>query len=77
MDKTNFFLNTMPYSPWALGTFSHMAVYRSSSKNIGIMNLKPILNKTLPQAHMELEFDVLGVPGQFVKYIVHLSKIKN
>jgi hypothetical protein len=40
------------------------------------MNLIPIMNKTLPQAHMELELDVLGVPGKLMKYVVHLSKRK-
>jgi hypothetical protein len=41
------------------------------------MNLQPILNKTSPWAHMELEFDMLGVPGKLLKYVVHLSKRKN
>jgi hypothetical protein len=40
------------------------------------MNLKPVLNKTSPQAHIELEFDVVGVPGKLVKYVVHMSKRK-
>jgi hypothetical protein len=48
-----------------------MVACRSSSKNTRKMNLKPILNKTLPHAHMELEFDVLGIPGKLVKYVVH------
>jgi hypothetical protein len=52
--KTNFFLSTLP--------LSHMAACRSTSENIGKMNLKPILNKTSPQAHMESKFDVHGVP---------------
>jgi hypothetical protein len=39
------------------------------------MNLKPIQNKNSPQAHMESEFDVLGVPIKLVKYVVHSSKI--
>jgi hypothetical protein len=38
------------------------------------MNLKPVLNKTSPRAHTELEFDMLGVPKKLVKYVVHLSK---
>jgi hypothetical protein len=54
-----------------------MAVCRSSSKNTRKMNLKPILNKTSPHAHMELELDVLGVHRKLVKYVVHLSKRKN
>jgi hypothetical protein len=51
-----------------------MAAYRSPSKNTRKMKLIPILNKTLPQAHMELEFDMLGVPRKLVKDVVHLSK---
>jgi hypothetical protein len=43
-----------------------MAACRSSSKNIGKMNLIPILNKTSPHAHTESELDVLGVPGKLV-----------
>jgi hypothetical protein len=71
--QKNFFLSTMSFSPWVdSATFS----YRSSSKNIGKMDLKSILNKTSPWAHMESKFDVLGVPGKLVKYIVHLSKKK-
>jgi hypothetical protein len=37
MGKTNFFLNTMPFNPWAISAY--MVVYRSSSKNTGKMNL--------------------------------------
>jgi hypothetical protein len=51
-----------------------MAACRSSSKNIGKMSLILVFNKTLPWAHTELEFDVLGVHGKRVKYVVHLSK---
>jgi hypothetical protein len=38
-----------------LGSFSHMAACRSSSKNIGKMSLIPILNKNSPRAHTESE----------------------
>jgi hypothetical protein len=41
------------------------------------MNLKPILNKTSPQVHMESKFDVLDVAEKLVKYVVHSSKRKN
>jgi hypothetical protein len=54
-----------------------MAACRSSSENTRKMNLKPILNKTSPRAHIELEFDVFGVLGKLVKYVVHLFKRKN
>jgi hypothetical protein len=40
------------------------------------MNLKPILNETSLQAHMELEFGVLGVFRKLMKYEVHSSKKK-
>jgi hypothetical protein len=53
-----------------------MAACRSSSKNILKMNLKSVLNKTSPWAHTESIFDVLGVSGKLVRYVVHLSKRK-
>jgi hypothetical protein len=55
-----------------LGTLSNVAAYRGFSKNRGKMSLQPILNKKLPWAHMELEFDVLGIAGKLVKHFVHL-----
>jgi hypothetical protein len=54
-----------------------MVACRSSSENIGKMNLNPILNKTSPRAHAGLELDILGVLGKLVKYLVYLSKRKN
>jgi hypothetical protein len=57
-----------------LGNFSHMAACRSSLENAGKMSLIPIFNKNSPHAHTESEFDVLGVQGKLVKYVVHLSK---
>jgi hypothetical protein len=54
-----------------------MVVRRSSLENIGKMYLIPVLDKTSPWAHMELELDVLGVPRKLVKYIVYSSKRKN
>jgi hypothetical protein len=65
MGQTNFFLSTLPH----LGNFNYMATCRSF--------LKPVLNKTPPGAHIELELDVLGVPRKVVKYVVHLSTRKN
>jgi hypothetical protein len=53
-----------------------MAACRSSSKNTRKMSLIPILNKTLPWTHTELELDVLGVYEKLVKYVVHFSKRK-
>jgi hypothetical protein len=43
-------------------------------KNIGKMNLKPVLNKTSPLTHTELEFNMLGISKKLVKYVVHLFK---
>jgi hypothetical protein len=45
-------------------------------KNIGKTNLQPILNKNLPHAHMESEFDMLDVVGKLVKHVIHLYKRK-
>jgi hypothetical protein len=53
-----------------------MATCKSSYENTGKMNLIPVLNKTSPRAHTELELDELGVPGKLVKYVVHSSKEK-
>jgi hypothetical protein len=61
----------------SLGSFSYVAAYRSSPKTRGKMNLQPILDKNLPQAYMELEFDKLGIAIKLLKYLVHLSKRKN
>jgi hypothetical protein len=41
------------------------------------MSLIPVFNKTSPLAHMGSEFDVLGVHGKLVKYVVQSSKRKN
>jgi hypothetical protein len=74
MGKTNFFLSTQPFNPWAI--FSHMVACRSSSENTGKMSLIPIFNKNFPRAHIESEFDVLGVHRKLVKYVVHSSRRK-
>jgi hypothetical protein len=71
--KTNFFWH---HALEPLGSFSHIAAYRSSLKNIRKLNIQPILNKNSPWAHMELEFEVLGVVEKLVKYVIHLSKRK-
>jgi hypothetical protein len=44
------------------------------SKNTRKMKLLPNLNKNSPWAHMELDFDVIGVVGKFVTNVVYLSK---
>jgi hypothetical protein len=44
-----------------LGSFSHMAACRSSSKNSGKMSLILVFNKNSPRAHTESELDVLGI----------------
>jgi hypothetical protein len=63
MGKTKFFLSTLPF-----GSFSHMTACKSSLENTTKMNLIPVLNKTPPWAHTELELD---------KHVVHSSKRKN
>jgi hypothetical protein len=40
------------------------------------MSLIPVFNKNSPRAHTESEFDVFGVHGKLVKYVVHSSKKK-
>jgi hypothetical protein len=59
-----------------LGNFNHMAACRSSLENTGKWSFIPVFNKNSPQVHTELEFDVLGVHGKLVKYVVHFSKRK-
>jgi hypothetical protein len=61
----------------SLGSFSHMAACRSSLENTGKMSLILVFNKNSPLAHMESEFDVLGVHEMLVKYVVHSSKRNN
>jgi hypothetical protein len=53
-----------------------MAACRSSLEDIGKMSLISIFNKKLPQAHTELEFDVLSIHGKLVKYVVQKKKLK-
>jgi hypothetical protein len=68
MHKTNFFLSTLPFNPWAvLATWELLIKYKKN-------DLNTIFNKKSPQAHTESEFDVLGVHGKLVKYVVHSSK---
>jgi hypothetical protein len=52
-------------------------IFRSSSENTWKMNLQPILKKNSPWTHMEFEWDLLGVVGKLVRYVVYLSKRKN
>jgi hypothetical protein len=54
-----------------------MAACRSSSGNTGKISLIPVFNKNSPQARMESEFEVLGVHGKLVKYVVHSFKRRN
>jgi hypothetical protein len=59
-----------------LGSFSHMAVCRSSLEYTWKMSLILVFNKNSPRAHMESELGALGVHGKLIKYVVHLSKKK-
>jgi hypothetical protein len=54
-----------------------MVACRSSSENIGKMNLIPVLNKTSSLNHTKLKLDMLDVSRKLVKYVVHSSKRKN
>jgi hypothetical protein len=38
------------------------------------MSLIHVFNKNLPRAHTESKFDVVGVYGKLVKYVVHCPK---
>jgi hypothetical protein len=60
-----------------LGSFCHMAAFRSSSQKYRKNQLNTHFNKHLPRAHTESELDMLGVHGKLVKYVVHSSKRKN
>jgi hypothetical protein len=74
MDKTNYFLKTLPFSPWAVSAiWLHVG---APQENIGKMSLILVFNKNLPRAHTKLELDMLGVHGKLVKYVVHPSKRK-
>jgi hypothetical protein len=72
MGKTNYFLGTLPFSPWAVS-----ATCRSSLENTWKMSLILVFNKNSPRAHTESESGVLGVHGKLVKYVVHPSKREN
>jgi hypothetical protein len=72
--KTNYFLKTLPFNPWAVSaTWVHVgAPYKMHEK----MSLILVFNKNSPQAHIESELGVLGIHGKLVKYVVHSSKGK-
>jgi hypothetical protein len=53
-----------------------MAACRSSLEDTRKISLIPIFNNNLPRAHTESEFDMLGILGKLVKYVVHLSNRK-
>jgi hypothetical protein len=75
MGKTNFFLSTLPFSPWvASATWLHVGAPQKIKEKMSSIH---VFNKNSPWAHIELELDVLGVRGKLVKYVVHLSKRKN
>jgi hypothetical protein len=71
--------NYLSYHPalQPLGSFSHMATCRSSSKNTRKMSLIPVLNKNLPRAHTESELGVLGVHGKACEICSSLVQKKN
>jgi hypothetical protein len=69
--KTNFCFGTLH-----LSNFNHVAAYKISFKNRRKMHFQPIFNKISSWAHMESKFDVLGIAGKLMKYVIHLSKKK-
>jgi hypothetical protein len=75
MGKTNFFLSTLPFNPWAvLATWLHIGAPQKTQEK-WTQNL--FWTKIRHGPHTESEFDVLGVLGKLVKYIVRSSKRKN
>jgi hypothetical protein len=70
MGRTNFFLSTMPFSPWAASATWSSEKYRKNELNTRFQQTN------LPRAHVESELDVLGVHRKLVKYVVHSSKRK-
>jgi hypothetical protein len=72
LTKQTFFF--APFSP--LGGFRYVVAYKNSSKNLGKMNLLPILNKNSPQTLVDSKLDVPGVVRKLVKYVVLVQKNK-
>jgi hypothetical protein len=65
MGETNFFLSTLSFNPWAVSaTWLCVGAPQKIRKNE-----HAYFNKNSPQAHTELEFDVLGIHGKLVKYV--------
>jgi hypothetical protein len=54
-----------------------VATSRSSSNNTSKMNLQTILNKRLPQPHIELKLKGFGVTQRLMKNEVHPYTYKN
>jgi hypothetical protein len=75
LDRTNFFLSTVAFTPWKISaTWSHV---RAPLKVQEKWSILPVFNKNSPGAHMESELDMLGVHKKVVKYVVHSCKWKN
>jgi hypothetical protein len=62
----------MPFNPWAASaTWLYVGAPHKIQEK---MSLILIFNKISPWAHTESDFDVLGVHGKLVKYVVHSFK---
>ena len=70
--KSNFFFDTPPFNPWAiLITWLHIGAFQKYKKNEFTIHFE----QNSPWAHMELEFDVLGVAKNHVTYVIYLPEI--
>ena len=73
MGKTSFFLNTLPFSPWAiLATWLPVGVPQKIQEN----ELNTYFEQNFTMGCTESELGVLGVPRKLLKYVVYLSKRK-
>jgi hypothetical protein len=72
ISKNKVFFGILFFSPWVISaTWLHTGTPLKFKKK---MNLLFILNKNSLQAHIELDFGMLGVATKHVKYVVHLFK---
>jgi hypothetical protein len=74
MGRTNYSSLHPTLQPF--GNFTHMVACWSSSKNMRNMSSELVFNKKSPEAHTKSDFDVLGVHGKLVKYVVPSTKRK-
>jgi hypothetical protein len=74
MGKTNFFLSTLPFSPWALlATWLHVGAPQKYKKK----QLKIHFEQNFTTGSYEVGIGRVGIHGKLVKYLVHSFKRKN